>query len=336
MIVRRFLPPVSLCISVLFSNGCGSRARNVASLDMLVPPVVQCIKSNDDLRIPGTRLRVHDSGGLKTDSLHQTLYKDNLGSIRIIYSIGMQPNDSLENFLHNVDSLAQMGRHRVYYSGSFQLDSCPAQLYYLKSGVPGEDELTLSFGNEAFSVGESALFPASDIGARDSLLKVMLSVYMDGSTPAGVAAMEPFTLDVSHTEFLYSASQGRVFLYTVGGKSNPAFEAGQDQFFVTELLSRPGIPLRERGVGLLRRYAMAHIRILHFTTSRVFIREEETYELEGDIQFDNKNGKLFMVVMGAPERTLVLSALLYENVDQRLAEVIRIAQSLEFKNVMTN
>jgi hypothetical protein len=335
MIVCRYIAFL-FCTVTLLAAGCGSGTPGGSSLDSMIPATVYSVRSEGDLAIPGTRLQVHHSDGLKVDSAHQTLYKDNLGSIRIMCSYGMQTNDSLNSFLHNLDSLMREDKSRVYYSRLFRMDSCPARLYYLKSEVRGEDQLVLSLEDETFSLAESTLFPASDAGIRDSLLKIMLSVYMKDQTPADVLAAEPFILDVSHTEFLYSASLGQIFLYTIGGKNNPDFEAGQDQFFVTKLFSNPGLPLRERAVDLLKRYAMAHVKILHYTISRFFIREEEAYELEGNVQFGNKTGKLFMVVMGEPERTLVLSALLYENVDQRLAEIIRITQSLEFKRTITH
>jgi hypothetical protein len=334
MIARRLL--FQLYALSLLHVSCRWAGHDGASLNNMVPKTVRSARSEGDLSVPGTRLKVHSSGGLKADSAGQTVYKDGLGSIKIIYSTGMQDNDSLKVFLYSLDSVLQKDKSRVYYSRNFQMDSCPAHLYYLSSAVPGQDQLVLSFGNEAFSVAASTLFPAGDQGVRDSLLHIMLSVYMDDQTPADVTAMQPFTLDVSHTEFLYSASLGQIFLYTIGGKPNPHFEADQDQFFVVQLPPRPGVSLRDRAVELLNRYAMAHVRILHYTVSRVFIRENEAYELEGSIQFDNKQGRLFMVIMGDPSHTLVLSASLYKNIDQRLAEVIRIVQSMEFKSTITN
>lgn len=308
--------------------------RDRHSLTGMVKEEVHFERSDSDLVIPGTCLRVHHPEGLSIDSSGHVL-RAGAGEIHILYVSGIEGRDTMRSFLHGLDTLSY-DRTRLYYQGWYKIDSLPVEYRYLRSTTEGMDELAFTFDDELLSTALTARFPASDTAARNALLRTMSSIYPDELTPADVEAEEPFTMDITHTEFLYTTSFGQIFLYTIGGKSNAAFTADQDQFFVLEPAPRPAMRLQDRADGLIKLYEAAQVRVLRHTLRRVFIREEEAYELEGDIQVGGKRGRLFSVIMGKPSQTLIFSACLYENVDQRLAEVIRIAQSLEFKNSITN
>jgi len=326
---------LSISALLICAAWCLYGCQGTMNHTLIIPEVVHAERSGNDLSIGETRLFLHRHDGLRFDSASRTLYLDSSISLKILYYAGTSINDSVELFHGTLESVADTDHRRMYYIHDFQMDSCPARIYYLKSIVPGKEEMALFLEDNAFSAGELALFPAGQPAIRDSLLKVMLSLYVDEGE-GEVENMEPFTMDLSHSEFRYCNRIGQAFFYTVGGKSNPRFMADQDQFFVAKMLPKPGIALRERATAILDMYTKADLRIPKYTIQRIFIRSQEAYELEGNFRLGNRSGKLYVVAMGDAASPVVLSAILYDNIDRRLSEVIYIAHSLQLKNTITH
>ena len=96
--------PFLFCVVILFCAGCGPGTSGTRTLRNMIPETVYSVRSDGDLPISGTRLWLPHPDGFVFDSARQILYKKDVGSIKIIYSYGLQNNDSLTDFLHNLDS----------------------------------------------------------------------------------------------------------------------------------------------------------------------------------------------------------------------------------------
>jgi len=216
---------LSISALLICAAWCLYGCQGTMNHTLIIPEVVHAERSGNDLSIGETRLFLHRHDGLRFDSASRTLYLDSSISLKILYYAGTSINDSVELFHGTLESVADTDHRRMYYIHDFQMDSCPARIYYLKSIVPGKEEMALFLEDNAFSAGELALFPAGQPAIRDSLLKVMLSLYVDEGE-GEVENMEPFTMDLSHSEFRYCNRIGQAFFYTVGGKSNPHCHPG--------------------------------------------------------------------------------------------------------------
>jgi hypothetical protein len=302
---------------------------------ILVIPV--SIPSDGSTRhVPGTGLALHLPPGFRLDSAHQAAFEDSQASIRIVYTPGQTLLSPVAVLRKEAADSARLNREQFYNYQHFSQNDVEEDLYYTKSGTAGKDKLTLFLDNQRFSAAAVAEFPADQAAIRDSVLRSLLSLREDLSTPADIADMEPFTLDLSNSEFAYCNHAGMAFFYTIGGTPNPDFLASADQLMVLAPLPKPGVDLRERVMEVIRLYTQTHLRVQVYSVHKTYVRENPAYEAEGNIRNGDKVGKLYVLAMGNVQNTLILAALLYEDVNRRLDEVIGIGRSLQFKNRITN
>jgi hypothetical protein len=313
---------------------CGCVTRTDHSL--VIPDTITTSRAADERKIPGTDLSMHLPLGFTIDSALQTVFDDSTASIQVVYVPGRPLLDRTATIRGQEEERIHEDRSLLYHIYHFSLNGNDASLYYSKSDHHGKDRVLLFVGNHQFAAAAIGEFPENEPAIRDSVLKALLSIWTNDDLPDDIASMEPFTLDLSNSEFSYSSHTGMAFFYTIGGEANPDFEVTRDQFMVIAPLPRKNEDLRNRVLEVLRLYAKAQMDIHVYSAHKTYVRENEAYELEGNVRAKNQDGKVYILAMAGQLHTIMLAALLYKNVNQRLNEVIYIAHSLQFTHTITH
>lgn len=287
-------------------------------------------------KMPGTNLYFHLPSGFTIDSAHSRIIKDNEASIYFVYSPGENLYDQVAQMEKSAEAKTGLYQHYYYDVHAFQLGGRQARIYYSPSDKPGDDRLLLIVNDNQFSVAAIADFPSDNAELKDSLLATLFSLSAGDPNPNDVSSIEPFTLDLSNTEFAYNNHAGLAFFYTIGAASNPDDLVGEDQFMVVATKPEQQENLQKKIKTLLQIYEHAQLKIQIYSAHPTYIRAYPAYELEGTIHFQGQEGKIYLLAMGNGVQSLFFSALLYKNISHRLNEVIYIAHSLQFKRALTN
>jgi hypothetical protein len=287
-------------------------------------------------KMPGTNLYVHVPDGFVIDSAQRLLAKGSTASLRFVYAAGENLYDPVAQLQKEAESKTGLSQHFYYDVRYFTLNGLQARMYYSPSDKPGKDRLLLILSNKLFSAGAIADFPSGNQELKDTLLHSLLSISAADPTPADIARLEPFTMDLTSSEFAYCNQVGLAFFYTIGGVPNPGFGTGIDQFMVAAPRPRNGESLQKNIKEVLQLYHSAQLSIQIYSVRPTYVREYPAYELEGKVHYHGAEGKIYLLVMGDSMQSLIFSALLYNNISHRLNEAIYIAHSLQFKQMISN
>jgi hypothetical protein len=271
---------------------------------------------------------MHITRGFVVDSSRRILSMGN-SAVHITYSSGHDVDDNADRLRRRYDSALDVDHRLFYYAKDFDLDGCSAEIYYSKSDIPGRDRLALFLRSNTFSTAAIGTFPENDKAARDTVLTMLLSMRPQAQTPPDIAGLVSFTADFSRSEFAYCDHEGSVFLYTIDGQDDPFID--RDQVMILQIPPGHAVPLQERILHLLKAYSSTSFHITDTTFRNTYVRAEPACECEGNLHYNGKPGKVYVMALGGLEHQILLSALLHHNVQQRLGEVLYIAHSLEFK-----
>lgn len=312
----------------------GHDAHDLHIGDMVVPP-----RSAYDKQLPGTKLFARTPLTAIIDSAGQRIIKNKQSYIDYYYDPGRDFAEKSSGIIREMDSVTRLLPASVYYTRDFHMGSCRAILYYTKSRLPGKDQFILYFGDKHFTASASAQFSPDDTEDRDILLKTLLSFYLDEDATEDISSRLPYTLDLSHSDFLYCTHTYYGFFYTVHGKGRPEAQLNRDQFMITFLNNTRGrsdsaghpITLEDRSADLLGMIKNTGVHIVQSGERKTVVGGEPAWEGNGYMALGDSVGMFYTLATGDPHHPLCLISLLYHDPVRRLAQVRGIARSLRLK-----
>jgi hypothetical protein len=283
---------------------------------------VASIRSSEDYQLPGTRLFLPLPDNYIVDSARRLVRKN----ASVYFHYNYQPGEDFKaaefSTRLRMDSLVRLSSFS--YSKEFQMGPYSALVYYYPTNKPGQSAILIYFGDKSFIATAAAVFPSSSIVDRDSLLKVMCSLYQDEDARVDVSSSTPFVLDLSHSEFAYYNQSKGAYMYTIGGLHNGS--GGPEDFFMVRQTA-PGHTSPAAWLqSLVDAYRPPDFRIFDYHITQRRMDGQDVWELNGKISALDNKGVVYGVAKGDVHAPLILFATVFH--EGRLPQVKEIGRSL--------
>lgn len=164
------------------------------------------------------------------------------------------------------------------------------------SGKPNMNMLSLTFGDETFTVSLLGYYKETDLKGKKELQNILRTVYYEKSLQIDSMELVNFEFDQTITGFKYASRVSGIFFYSKEGKVD-----FQNMFAntiqITGLPKMSDSEAYDYSKDLFRKYKQSGVMIASKKIVKTKVGAYNAYVLETNMKFKNNSGKLYQALL---------------------------------------
>lgn len=315
-----------LFIFIVLCFGCGTNRKH--SFESPAPNAFSH-KDFEEIQIPGSKMFIQApldfksvNGGLRRDSNTYIVVgpPEEIGMEKAAPGINLQ--------FQQIHQDAYQGP--LYYWAETEVGGRRSLVYYGVDSIKGRDKVWIFTGGHDHIYRITAVFPSDDAATADSMNFALHTLDEHPDAPYVPEDSIRYSLDLAYSGFWYDSNVKNVFYYSTTGHEHPAYQIMTDQFFVVVFPPING-SLEQMMGGVMAKFKDMNFHFPVYKINHKTVNGMDAYEVDCKTKFQGDDNSFYCLLTGTPARPLMLAGWTFENQEERIAGIRKVAQTLKLK-----
>jgi hypothetical protein len=218
---------------------------------------------------------------------------------------------------------------QIYVYKKIRLNEFEGIYLESSSGKPNMNMLSLTFGDETFTVTVFGYYRENDQKGKKELLNILKTTYYEKDLQIDSAELVNFEFDQTITGFKYASRASGVFYYSEDGKIDRQ-NIFANTIQITTLPKISDSKARDYSTNLLRLYKQSGIGITSDKWIKTKVGAYDAYVLETRMTFKNNSGKLYQALLLGDQSSVLFVGSTYRT-EADFDKIKRTAETIKIK-----